>query len=63
MFKFEIPKNNVILENFYFYFTNGNYLKIFSSIKKKKNICKFSNFPNIYFLISKSFKKKTKMKK
>jgi hypothetical protein len=60
MFKFEIPKNNVILENFYFYFTNGNYLKKFSSIKKKKNICKFSNFPNVYFLISKSFKEKNK---
>ena len=58
MFKFEIPKNNVILENFYFYFTNGNYLKKFSSIKKKKNIRKFSNFPIIYFLISKSIKEK-----
>ena len=29
-------------------------MKKFSSIKKKKNICKFSNFLNIYFLISKS---------
>ena len=58
MFKFEIPKNNLILENFYFYFTNGNYLKKFSSIKKKKKICKFSNFPNLYILKSKSFVEK-----
>ena len=58
MFKFEIHNNNVILENFYFYFTNGNFFKKFSSIKKKKNIRKFSNFPIEYFLISKSFKEK-----
>jgi hypothetical protein len=58
MFKFEIPKNNLILENLYFYFTNGNYLKKFSSIKKKKNTCKFSNFPNLYILKSKSFVEK-----